>query len=246
MFLSLLIPLLLGAKGRILHQIALSVLLVLGFEHKLQGYGFDRIRDSIIGVMTALVLHWLVRPPNFTKRVMAKLEGLPLLLMEKLKSLAIGWRKVCLKNLFEQDFLFIRKKLFEAETLMKKAEKGLKFSPSAKKSKPLLQEMELLLNMLYQMHTEIKMMFEILNEQNKLLPLTKEIKEEWAHNLYLLEAAIRNRNEGKTISDTNLVKFSSNETVLLPALWHGEHLISILKHSPLPTFHHKGSLAANS
>ncbi|WP_338448197.1 aromatic acid exporter family protein [Niallia oryzisoli] len=49
MFVSLLIPLLFGANGRILHQIALSVLLVLEFEHKLQGYGFDRIRDSIIG-----------------------------------------------------------------------------------------------------------------------------------------------------------------------------------------------------
>ncbi|WP_338448198.1 hypothetical protein R4Z09_18380 [Niallia oryzisoli] len=162
---------------------------------------------------------------------MSKMEGLPLLLVEKLKSLAI-WVEEGLpeKNLFEQDLMFIRKKLFETETLMKKAEKSLKFSPSAKKSKPLLQEMELLLNTLYQMHSDIKAMFEILNERNKIVPLTKEIKEEWVHNLYLLEAAIRNWNEEKIISDTNLLKYSSNESLLLPAFWHGEHLISILKH----------------
>ena len=77
MIVSLIIPLILGANTTTLHQIALSVLLVLEFEHKLHGYGLDRIRDSILGVAVALLLHILLYPPNLTKRAIAEVEVLP-------------------------------------------------------------------------------------------------------------------------------------------------------------------------
>lgn len=71
MLVSLVIPLILRVNSTALHQIALSVLLVLEFEHKLHGYGVDRIRDSIIGVAVALLLQLVLNPPNLTKRAIS-------------------------------------------------------------------------------------------------------------------------------------------------------------------------------
>ena len=77
MLASLVIPLILRANSTTLQQIALSVLLVLEFEHKLHGYGVDRIRDSIIGVAVALLLQIFLNPPNLTKRALQKLKYYP-------------------------------------------------------------------------------------------------------------------------------------------------------------------------
>ncbi|MFJ8245053.1 aromatic acid exporter family protein [Peribacillus asahii] len=121
MLVSLIIPLILRANSIMLNQIALSVLLVLEFEHKLHGYGLDRIRDSIIGAAVALLLHILLYPPNLTKRAIAEVEALPPILANKLKSLAT-WLETgaSQKNYFNLEMDLLRKKMFEAEEKIKK------------------------------------------------------------------------------------------------------------------------------
>lgn len=149
MLVSLVIPLHLGADGIMLHQIALSVLLVFAFEHKLEGYGLDRIRDSIIGVAVALLLQQFFHPPNLTKKAMKEVEELPEILAEKLKSLAV-WLD--------------------------------------------------------------------------------------AGALFLLESSLRNWNDGKTIANIAFHKNYenlSNEKFYFPAMWHAQHLLSVLKQHPL-------------
>jgi uncharacterized membrane protein YgaE (UPF0421/DUF939 family) len=134
MLVSLVIPLIFGANSTILEQIALSVMLVLEFEHRLHGYGVDRIRDSIIGVVVALLLHIFLNPPNLTEKAFAEVEELPKILADKLKSLATWLESGSpQKNYFDPDMNLLRKKMLEAEKKIKNAELSLKFNPLSKK-----------------------------------------------------------------------------------------------------------------
>lgn len=178
MMVSLIIPLLLGVNATSLHQIALSVVLVLEFEHKLHGYGFDRIRDSIIGVAIALLLHLFFNPPNFTKRAITEVEVLPNKLADKLKSLAT-WLEAGApqKNYFNSDMNLLRKKMFEVEKQIQNAELSLKFNPLSKKSKPLLYKGKFLFKTLNQVSADIDVLFRIMDEWNKIGSITIESKE---------------------------------------------------------------------
>ncbi|MCM3653320.1 FUSC family protein [Metabacillus litoralis] len=164
MLVSLVIPLILRVNSTALHQIALSVLLVLEFEHKLHGYGVDRIRDSIIGVAVALLLQLVLNSPNLTKRAISEVEVLPIMLADKLKSLAT-WLEAGAspKNYFYADMNLLRKKMFEAENKMQEAEVSLRFNPISKKSKPLLHEGKSLLKTLNQVGTDIDFLYKIMD-----------------------------------------------------------------------------------
>jgi uncharacterized membrane protein YgaE (UPF0421/DUF939 family) len=235
MMVSLIIPLLFGVNATILHQIALSVVLVLEFEHKLHGYGLDRIRDSIIGVAVALLLHLFFNPPNYTKRAITEVEALPNKLADKLKSLAT-WLEAGApqKNYFNSDFNLLRKKMLEVEKLIQKAELSLKFNPVSKKSKPLLHKGEFLLKTLNQVSADIDVLFKIMDEWSKTGSLTKESMEAWEQNFFLLESSLRNWNEGKAMIEVVLNQTRSNEKFYFPAIWHAQHLISTLKQYPRP------------
>lgn len=233
MMVSLIIPLLFGANTTSLHQIALSVVLVLEFEHKLHGYGLDRIRDSIIGVTVALLLHLFVNPPNFTKRAIAQVEVLPNKLADKLKSMAI-WLGAGApqKNYFMAEFNRLHKKVHEVEKQIQKAELSLKFNPLSQKSKALLHEGEFLLKILHQVSTDIDDLFKIMDEWSKTGSLTKESMEAWVQNFFLLESSLRNWNEGKALVEVVFNETNSNEKFCFPAIWHAQHLISTLKQNP--------------
>lgn len=237
MLVSLVIPLLLGADGIMLHQIALSVLLVFAFEHKLEGYGLDRIRDSVIGVAVALLLQQFFHPPNLTKKAMKEVEELPEILADKLKSLAV-WLDAGApqKNYFNPDMNLLRKKMLEAEIIRRKAELSLKFNPLSQKSKPILQKEKFLLQILNQVAADIEGLFEIMEEWSGTGSLTKENTEVWIKNFFLLESSLRNWNDGKTIENIAFHKNYenlSNEKFYFPAMWHAQHLLSVLKQHPL-------------
>lgn len=235
MMVSLIIPLLLGANATILHQIALSVVLVLEFEHKLHGYGLDRIRDSIIGVAVALLLHLFFNPPNFTKRAITEVVELPNKLADKLKSLAI-WLEAGApqNNYFNSDFNLLHKKMLEVEKQIQKAELSLKFNLVSKKNKAQLHEGELLLKTLHQVSADIHDLFNIMDEWNKTGSLTKESIEAWVQNFFLLESSLRNWNEGKAIIEVVFNGTHSNDKFYFPAFWHAQHLISTIKKYPRP------------
>lgn len=45
-------------------QVAISILLVLYFQSKMPSYPYDRIRDTVIGAVVAVLIHILLFPPD--------------------------------------------------------------------------------------------------------------------------------------------------------------------------------------
>lgn len=73
-----------------------------------------------------------------------------------------------------------------------------------------------------------------MDEWNKIGSITKESKEAWVQNFFLLESFLRNWNEGKAITDIVLNETCSNGEFYYPAIWHAKHLIFTLKQYPRP------------
>ncbi len=44
---------------QIMHQVALTILLVFVFEKRTENYAFDRMNDTLIGVMVAVLLQFI-------------------------------------------------------------------------------------------------------------------------------------------------------------------------------------------
>ena len=149
-------------------------MLVLEFEHKLHGYGFDRIRDSIIGISVALLLQY-VYPPDFTKKVIEHVEEFPNKLAKSLKSLA-AWIQAGepSQNYFNQNLNLIHTQIIETEKQFQKAKLSLKFNPFSKKSKSQLHDVENLLKAVYQVSLDIDFLFTIMDEWGKTGNLTKD------------------------------------------------------------------------
>lgn len=233
MMVSLIVPLILGANATSLHQIALSVLLVLEFEHKLPGYGMDRIRDSIIGVVVALLLHLCIYPSNLTKGAIAEVEELPNKLANMLKSLGT-WLEAGApqKNYFNEEFNQLRNKIFQIEKKINQAQLSVKFNPLLKKSKHQIIEEDFLFKTLKQVNADIEVLFKIMEEWRKSGSLAKEGMKIWIQNFLLLESSLRNWNEEKAISDVLFNETFPNDKFYFTAVWHGQHLISTLKQSP--------------
>nr|WP_254119569.1 FUSC family protein [Bacillus sp. FJAT-29790] len=240
MLISLVFPLILGANSTILHQIALSVLLVFTFLHKMHGYGIDRIRDSVIGVIIAVLLHILLYPPNFSKKALKEMEELPQLLVGKLQSLA-RWLEsgASQNNYFESSMNQFRNRLSQVEQQFKKAELSLRFNPLSQKSKIALSMGESRMKTINKIATDIEFLFDIMNEWQKAGSLSEREMALWTENLLFLASVLNNWKEGKDIIGMefklNFVQGDNNE-FYFPALWHSEHLITTLKHTTFSSY----------
>lgn len=232
MLISLVFPLILGANSSTLHQIALSVLLVFVFEHKLHGYGVDRIRDTIVGVAVALLLHIFFMPPNFTSRAVAEVEDLPNLLVEKLRAMAVWLEAGTPKHQhYEQDMNRIQKQMFEAEQQIKKADLSLLFNPLSQKSNIDLNIGKTKLKAMKGVSMHMDAMYNIITEWAKEGSLSKKNIGIWVENLLCLADVLRNWQEGKAIMDIQLINNFEEEKFSPLVLWHANQFISIVQNA---------------
>ncbi|NHM32549.1 FUSC family protein [Neobacillus terrae] len=126
---------------KVLHQVALTILFVFVFEHKTKGYAIDRIRDTIIGSIVAVLIHMFLFPPNFTKEARHRIKNLRGDLTVNISSLA-NWLKNGEKPYDEyelgQELNKLLEGLHDAQYSLKKAENSLKWNPFSAKSKQAL------------------------------------------------------------------------------------------------------------
>ncbi|MBS4178937.1 FUSC family protein [Lederbergia citrea] len=230
MFISLIIPFVFKGNSTMLHQTALSVLFVFVFEHKLHGYGIDRIRDTIIGVIIGLLLHMFFHPPNFTKKALEEVEELPNLLMEKLESLSVWLESGASgNNYFEEEMNRIHKQFFQAEQRVKKAKSSLHYNPLSQKSNTILSRGEAQLKTMNEVAVDLNAMYEIINMWKKAGTLSKEEMAVWTQNFLLMASTLQSWKEGKTITDIQLKETITDENYSYPALWHARQFVHTLK-----------------
>lgn len=129
----------------VLHQVALTVLLVFIMEHKSGEYPIDRFRDTLIGGIVAVLLHMAVKPPDFTKQVLKSYRELSNHLTTILSRIA-SWVQDGMEKTEGELLQRETKQLFQEfnhlNQLVKDAKESLKYNPLGKNSRKELQKCE--------------------------------------------------------------------------------------------------------
>ncbi|GAA3334027.1 hypothetical protein GCM10020331_100380 [Ectobacillus funiculus] len=87
----MLLPVILRVHKTIIHQVALTILLVFVFVHKTNYYVSDRIKDTIIGALIAVIIHMVIFfPPNYVKEAQQTLRQFGFHLVQLLEKQLIG------------------------------------------------------------------------------------------------------------------------------------------------------------
>ncbi|QDS34152.1 FUSC family protein [Brevibacillus brevis] len=135
----------------ILVQVALSILLVMYFQSKMPTYSLDRIRDTIIGAVVAIVIHIMLFPPDSVHKARKKMIHFSDHLSNHFKQTAAWINEGCPANktqALQTKLQSLFQELHQATTELDKAEKGLRYNPFGTQKrealKPLTQQMELL------------------------------------------------------------------------------------------------------
>ncbi|WP_053362853.1 FUSC family protein [Bacillus sp. FJAT-27251] len=131
------IALWLNVNRLVLHQIALTILFVFVFEQKTKHYAFDRMRDTLIGLGVAVLLHMLLFPPNFTKKAEQTLSEFSRLLSEGFINIAGRLESNAEKEEWkmEAEQKNLLQELHNAREMINKASQSLKLNPMASNSR---------------------------------------------------------------------------------------------------------------
>jgi uncharacterized membrane protein YgaE (UPF0421/DUF939 family) len=126
-----------------IRQVALSVALVFALQKQSGLYAMDRIRDTVIGVATAMVIFILVYPPNYSKDAERTLNTLSDRVSKLFEELASWVGSGCQKDQAESlrsEVQSIQNEWLKANKDLKKASDSLKFNPFKNKSQRLVEQ----------------------------------------------------------------------------------------------------------
>ncbi|WP_144480281.1 aromatic acid exporter family protein [Cytobacillus oceanisediminis] len=122
----------------VLHQVALTILFIFVFERNSKGYAMDRIVDTIVGAVIALLIHMFFYPPDYTKQAAASVGRLTRQISDIFAEVShwieFEWGQGKSTEV-ESSINQFQQELSTAKTLLKSASKSLKFNPFGKKHK---------------------------------------------------------------------------------------------------------------
>ncbi|GAA0393710.1 aromatic acid exporter family protein [Paenibacillus motobuensis] len=128
----------------IMVQVALSILLVMYFQSKMPTYPFDRLRDTVIGAVVAVLIQTLVFPPDSVNTAKTKMVHFADHFIRHLVNTAQWIERGCssseaqrmssqLQTLFQE--------LHQATTELDKANQSLNYNPLAQKKRHALNQL---------------------------------------------------------------------------------------------------------
>ncbi|GAB1798392.1 FUSC family protein [Priestia megaterium] len=215
---GMVLPVVLRLHKTIIHQIALTILLVFVFVHKTNYYVSDRIRDTIIGALVAVIIHIIIAPPNYVKEAQKTLSQFGLHLGESFEKMAYWVNNNCgfveRENLIN-DTTNLLHELHQVEKEFKKAEKSLKLNPFVKNKKQMLKQNEQFLFQLKQGYTYISSILATFSDWSETNYISTVDRQKWAIQLevlgeYIMEQVNKNsENYSITKSTLNLLDLSS-------------------------------------
>ncbi len=161
----------------VLHQVALTIVLIFTFERKSKDYALDRILDSIIGVTVAVLIHMFIFPPNFTKKAAKSIQklaqGLSGILLELSYWVQLEWGQEK-GPIIEDKINHFLQELHDTKDILNMASNSLKFNPFSKKYRSTL--------------TMCQMEFKKINKGYGYVSTTVETLKQWEKEGHLSSA----------------------------------------------------------
>lgn len=190
-FIGALIAKWLKTEETALHQSALTVLLVFLFENKPGGYPIDRFRDTLIGAISAVAIHMILFPPNFTIKAVKKCEEISSHLSVSFSNVSV-WLKNGMEKDAEKSLLTkakeIQKEIEQSKVILQGAADSLKYNPFIKKSKKQLQQSHQQIHSFVLGCSYLLSVIQTLIEWKRGGSLTPSLQNDWANQLQILSS----------------------------------------------------------
>lgn len=122
----------------VIHQVALTILLVFVFDHNSDEYGIDRIRDTVIGALVAIIIHTFIYPPDFTKHAKVVFHTFSNQLAKNVNEISVWMMNGCDKNEYlelKNNIQLLLKELHKTKLTLDKALKSLKMNPLGRRNR---------------------------------------------------------------------------------------------------------------
>ncbi|MDN0189807.1 MULTISPECIES: FUSC family protein [unclassified Bacillus (in: firmicutes)] len=173
----------------VLHQVALTILLVFTFERTSKDYVIDRIIDTIIGVIIAILIHMLLFPPDFTKKAAETFQTLAHqlsdILLELSKWVQLEWGQGK-GNLMEYKMNHLLQELHATKEMLQTASQSVKFNPIRKKHKIILSRYQIQMQKMNAGYEYVSNIAKTLKEWEKEGTLSSSDKMELSNDLKML------------------------------------------------------------
>lgn len=173
----------------VLHQVALTILLVFTFERTSKDYVIDRIIDTIIGVIIAILIHMLLFPPDFTKKAAETFQTLAHqlsdILLELSKWVQLEWGQGK-GNLMEYKMNHLLQELHATKEMLQTASQSVKFNPIRKKHKIILSRYQMQMQKMNAGYEYVSNIAKTLKEWEKEGTLSSSDKMELGNDLKML------------------------------------------------------------
>lgn len=175
---------LLGFDKIVINQVALSILLVLSFQSH-SSYSLDRIRDTFVGCVIAILINMIVFPPDFTEKALKEVRTYTDYIAKFLRETGQGLKNNVIET--EQDLQSNAAALLDdiKNTMdnMDLAERSIRYHPFIKKSQTKLQHFKKQLTYLYQGSANASNILQTIFEWENEGGITSDDRIFWANRL---------------------------------------------------------------
>ncbi|NOV02306.1 FUSC family protein [Paenibacillus planticolens] len=180
-------------------QFSLSILLVMYFQSKMPSYPLDRIRDTVIGAIVALLIHVMIFPPDSVNKAKKKMIHFADHLANHFTNTALWVTEGC-STAKTQDLQYKLETLFQelhkATNELDKAEQSLRYNPIGANKRNTLKELNQHMNRLRSGHAKLGDMIRILAKWSESGNFAQENQRVWADHLNILAGLIKEWKEG--------------------------------------------------
>ncbi|MEH7627427.1 FUSC family protein [Bacillus sp. FSL R5-0603] len=199
----------------VLHQVALTILLVFTFERNSKDYAMDRIIDTMIGVIIAILVHMFFFPPNYTKKAAESFQKLAHqlsdILLELSKWVQSEWGQGK-GDLVEYKMNNLLQELHTTKEMLQTASQSLKFNPISKKHKIILSRYQIQMQKMNAGYEYISNIVKTLKEWEKEGALSSSDKMELGNDLKMLSEFF---DDFKGIQQGEINNWKQNEQKML-------------------------------
>ncbi|BFH62997.1 FUSC family protein [Paenibacillus azoreducens] len=176
-------------------QVAISILLVLYFQSKMPSYPYDRIRDTVIGAVVAVLIHILLFPPdsiNTAKQKMIRFADHLTVLFFKTAEWVEDGCSTSKAPTIEKELQTLFQKLHQATTDLDKANQSLRYNLLAQKKRAAIDELTRQMDQLRSSFANLSDMIRIFIKWSKSGNFSKEDGRIWGDHLNTLGLLVKN------------------------------------------------------